>query len=168
MSLRAALVDDLKAVTAVSDIVSDRISDMFYEFEDFLNSSANSVSKFPAVSVINDGNEYEPNLDGHDNFRFASFTIVCFHVVNLSKLKSRSQNVRNKERDKLRIVDTLAETIADYLADKRDIITNVGGEQYKLRQPHIEAIVDDIAESEDNREVVTREITYTIVYSKEN
>ena len=33
MSLRAALVDDLKTVTAVTDIVSDRITDMFYEFE---------------------------------------------------------------------------------------------------------------------------------------
>jgi hypothetical protein len=168
MSLRAALVDDLKTVTAVTDIVSDRISDMFYEFEDFLNSSANSVSKFPAVSIVNDSNEYEPNLDGHDSFRFASYTIVCYQVVNQSKMKSRSVNVRNKERDKLRIVDTLAETIADYLADKRDIITNVGGEQYKLRQPHIESIADDVAESADNREVVTREITYTILYSKEN
>ena len=51
MSLRAALVDDLKTVVAVSDIVGDRVTDMFYEFEDFLNSSANSVSKFPSVSI---------------------------------------------------------------------------------------------------------------------
>ena len=60
MSLRAALVDDLKTVTAVTDIAGDRITDMSYEFEDFLNSSANSVSKFPAVSI--EADNYEPDF----------------------------------------------------------------------------------------------------------
>lgn len=169
MSLRAALVDDLLTVTAITDICGNRITDMFYEFEDFLNSGANSVSKFPAVSIEADGNDWENNLDGHDGFIRGQFTITCFQIVNLSKMRSRSKTIRDKERDKLRVVDTLAETVIDYLKDKRGIISNAAGQQYKLRQPDIESgATDGIAESNDNREIITREIAYEITYSKEN
>jgi hypothetical protein len=161
MSLRAALVDDLKTVTAITDIVSDRITDMFYEFEDFLNSSANSVNKFPAVSIEADGYEVENNVTGHDNLINGSYTITCYQIVNLSKMRSRSATVRNKERDKLRQVDTLAQAIVDYLLDKRGVIGS-----YYMRKPHIEAVSDGVAESDDNREVVTRDINFSIMYSK--
>lgn len=160
MSLRAALVDDLKTVAAISDIVEDRVTDMFYEFEDLLNSSANSVSKFPAISIEADSYEPENNLTGHDNLIVGSYTIICYQVINLSKMKSRSQNVRDKERDKLREVDTLAQLVIDYLKDKRGIVG-----AYFLRQPHIESVADGIAESDSNREVVTRDISFSITYS---
>lgn len=160
MSLRAALVDDLKTVTAITDITGDRITDMFYEFQDFLNSSANSVSKFPAVSVEADSYEIENNLTGHDNLIKGSFTIICYQIINLSKIKSRSATVRTKEKNKLREVDTLAQLIVDYLVDKRGIVG-----AYYLRQPHIEAMSDGISESDDNREVITKEISFSITYS---
>lgn len=160
MSLRAALVDDLKTVTSVSDIVDDRVTDMFYEFEDFLNSSANSVSKFPSVSIEADSYEPENNLDAHDNLIVGSYTITCYQIVNLSKMRSRSGSVKDKERDKLRVVDTLAQTIVDYLKDKRGVIGS-----YYLRQPHIESVADGVAESDANREVITREISFSITYS---
>lgn len=160
MSLRAALVDDLKTVTAVTDIAGDRITDMSYEFEDFLNSSANSVSKFPAVSIEADNYEPENNLTGHDNLIVGAFTITCYQIINLSKRRARSTAVKTKERNKLREVDTLAQAIIDYLVDKRGI---VGG--YYLRQPHIENVSDGIAESDDNRNVITREISFSVTYS---
>ncbi len=160
MSLRAALVDDLKTVTAITDIVGDRITDMFYEFEDLLNSSANSVSKFPALSIEADSYTPENNVTGHDNLIVGAFTITCYQIVNLSKMRSRSATVKAKEKNKLRVVDTLAQTVIDYLVDKRGVI---GG--YYLRKPHIENVSDGIAESDDNREVVTREISFSITYS---
>jgi len=160
MSLRAALVDDLKTVTAITDIVGDRITDMFYEFEDFLNSSANSISKFPAISIEADSYIPENNVTGHDNLINGAYTITCYEIVNLGKMRSKSTAVKNRERDKLRVVDTLAQAVIDYLVDKRGVI---GG--YYLRKPHIENVSDGIAESDDNREVVTREISFSITYS---
>jgi hypothetical protein len=160
MSLRAALVDDLKTVTAITDIVSNRITDMFYEFEDFLNSSANSVSKFPAVSIEADSYEPENNITGHDNLIVGSYTIKCYQIINLSKMRSRSENVRNKERDKLREVDNLAQIIVNYLKDKRGTVGS-----YYLRQPHIEFVSDGVEESENNREIITRDISFSITYS---
>jgi len=161
MSLRAALVDDLKTITAVSDIVDERIFDMFYLFEDHLNSKANAVSKFPAISIETDTYIPENNLDTHDNLIIGSFTITCYQQINTSKFRSRSKAVRDKERDRLREVDTLQEVVISYLLDKRGTLGI-----YTLRQPHIENISDGVFESEDNREVITKEISYSITYSK--
>jgi|14_taG_2_1085336.scaffolds.fasta_scaffold02982_6 hypothetical protein len=160
MSFRAALVDDLRAEASINSIVDTRIFDMFYEFEDFLNSSANSVSKFPAMTVEQDTWERENNLDVHDNLIYASYTVTCYQVVNLSKFKSRSQNVRDEERDKLREVDTLQEAVVNYLIDKRGSLGS-----YTVLKSHIENVSDGVFESENNREVVTREITYSITFS---
>ncbi len=160
MSFRATLVDSLKAESTISDIVETRIFDMFYEFEDFLNSAANSVSKFPAMTVEQDTWQRENNLDVHDNLIYASYTITCYQVVNLSKFKSRSESVRNKERDKLREVDTLQEAVVNFLIDKKGSLGS-----YTLWKPHIENVSDGVFESEENREVITREITYSITFS---
>ena len=160
MSFRAALVDDLRAEASINSIVDTRIFDMFYEFEDFLNSSANSVSKFPAMTIEQDTWERENNLDVHDNLIYASYTITCYQVVNLSKFKNRSQAVRDKERDKLREVDTLQDAVVNYLIDKRGSLGS-----YTVLKSHIENVSDGVFESENNREVVTREITYSITFS---
>ncbi len=168
MSLRSALVDDLKNVTAITDICSDRIYDMFYEYEDYLNSESNKM-KFPAVSIVADENEHQNNLDGHDGFVFGKFTITCFQIVNLSSFRSRIQNIRNRERDKLRVLCTLSDLIISYLKNKRGIIENSAGEQYKLRQPKItDGASDFISESFDNRDILAQEISYEITYTKEN
>ena len=161
MSLRAALVDDLKTVTAITNIVDDRIFDMFYIFEDFLNSKANAVSKFPAISIEADTYEPENNLDAHDNLIVGAFTITCYQQVNTSKFKSKSAEVRDREIATLREVDTLQDLVTSYLLDKRGALGI-----YTLRQPHIENISDGVFDSEDNREVITREISYSITYSK--
>ncbi len=160
MSFRAALVDDLRAEASINSIVDTRIFDMFYEFEDFLNSSANSVSKFPAMTVEQDTWERENNLDVHDNLIYASYTVTCYQVVNLSKFKSRSQNVRDEERDKLREVDTLQDAVVNYLIDKKGAVGS-----YTLLKSHVENIADGVFESERNREIITKEITYSITFS---
>lgn len=160
MSLRAALVDDLRAEASINSFVDTRVFGMFYEFEDFLNSSANSVSKFPAITIEQDKWERENNLDAHDNLIYASYTIACYQVVNLGKMRSRSQSVRDKERDKLRVVDTLQKAVTDYLIDKKGTLGT-----YTLLKPHIENVADGVFESENNREIITREITYSITFS---
>ena len=160
MSFRAALVDDLRAESSINSIVKTRVFDMFYDFEDFLNSSANSVSKFPAITVEQDTWERENNLDVHDNLVYASYTITCYVVINTSKIRSKSQSIRDKERDKLREVDTLAQAVVDYLIDKRGTLGS-----YNVAKTHVENVADDIFESEDNREVRTKEITYSVTLS---
>lgn len=161
MSLRAALVEDLKTVTAITDLVGDRIFDMFYLFEDFMNSRANAVSKFPALSIETDTYIPENNLDAHDNLIVGSYTITCYQQINKTKFRSRSATVRDKEIANLRKVDTLQDVVVSYLLDKRGTLGI-----YTLRQPHIENVSDGVFESEDNREVITREISYSITYSK--
>ena len=161
MSLRAALVEDFKTVTAITDLVDDRIFDMFYLFEDFMNSRANAVSKFPAISIETDTYIPENNLDAHDNLIVGSYTITCYQQINKTKFRSRSATVRDKEIANLRAVDTLQDVVVSYLLDKRGTLGI-----YTLRQPHIENVSDGVFESEDNREVITREISYSITYSK--
>ena len=80
--------------------------------------------------------------------------------MNLSKFKNRSQAVRDKERDKLREVDTLQDAVVNYLIDKRGVLGS-----YTVLKSHIESVADGVFESEDNREVITREITYSITFN---
>jgi hypothetical protein len=160
MSLRAALVDAFKAEATISNLVDTRVFDIFYDFEDFLNSKANRVSKFPSITVESNGAENENNLDSHDNLIRETFTITCYQQVNLSKLRSRSNTVQNKERDILRQIDTLGDAVNLFIKDKTGIVGS-----YFLRSSHISDDTDDIFETEDNREIVTRVLTYNVGFS---
>jgi hypothetical protein len=83
MSFRAALVDDFKAESTISTLVSDRVFDMFYEFEDLLNRKANSINKFPAITIESDTGDTENNLDSHDNLIFETLTITAYQQIHL-------------------------------------------------------------------------------------
>jgi len=160
MSLRASLVDAFIAEATISALVSDRVFDIFYDFEDLLNSRANRVSKFPAITIESDGSEDENNLDSHDNLSRETFTITCYQQVNLSKLRSRSSSVRTKERNILRQVDILGDAVNAFIKDKRGVV-----DTYYLRSSHISSDTDDVFETEDNREIITRVLTYNVGYS---
>ena len=160
MSLRSTLVDAFITEPTISAIVGARVFDMFYDFEDFLNSSANRVSKFPAITIESEGNENENNLSAHDNLNRETFTITCYQQVNLSKLRSRSSSVRNKERDILRQIDTLGDAVNAFIKDKREVI-----DTYNIRSSHISSDTDDVFETEDNREIITRVLTYNVGWS---
>jgi len=161
MSFRASLVDDFIAEGTISALVDTRVFDMFFEFEDFLNSKANAISSFPAITIESDTGETENNLDSHDNLIHETLSITIYQQVNLQKLRSRQQTVRNKERDTKRQVDTVADAITAYILDKRGVIDAA----YYIRSSHISSDSDGVFETEGNREIVTRELSYVVTYS---
>ncbi len=161
MSFRASLVDDFIAESTINALVDTRVFDMFFEFEDFLNSKANAISSFPAITIESDTGDTENNLDSHDNLKFETLSITIYQQVNLQKLRSRNPTVRTAARDNKRQVDTVADAVTAYILDKRGII-----DTYFLRASHISSDSDGVFETEGNREIVTREISYVVTYSK--
>ena len=159
MSLRAAIVDGLIANTGINSLISGRAFDYFYEFEYLLNKKANA-KKFPAITVEADAWENEQNQDGHDNIINASFSVTLYQQVHLGKLRSRSARVRTDQKTLLRSIDTLNDLVVAYLNGLSGTISS-----FYIRNAHIDAVSDGIFETEGNREIVTKEINYTVIYS---
>jgi len=160
MSLRAALVDAMAAEGTISSLVGSRVFDYFYEFEDLLNQKANA-NKFPAITVETDGDENELNQDGHDDINQASFSITCYQQIHLAKMRSRSASVRAAQKTLLRNIDTLSAAVKAYLNGlKGSTISGI-----YIRRSHIDSISDSTFETEENREIITREISFTALYS---
>ena len=159
MSLRAALVDAFKAESTINNIVSGKVFDMFYEFEDLLTQKANA-SKFPAITIQQDSWEREQNQDGHDNIINTSFSITLYQQLHLGKLRSRVASIRTTQKNLLRDIDTLNDAVVSY-------INNLGGvlSSYYIRNSHIDLVADGVFETEGNREIITKEISYTVTYS---
>jgi hypothetical protein len=160
MSLRAALVDAIIAESSINTLISGRCFDYFYEFEDLLNQKANS-NKFPAITIVTDGDENELNQDGHDNINQASFSITCYQQIHLAKMRSRSATVRAAQKTLLRQVDTLSAAVKAYLNGLKG--STISG--LYIRKSHIDSISDSTFETEGNREIITREISFTALYS---
>jgi len=160
MSLRAALVDAFIAEPTINSLISGRAFDYFYEFEDLLNQKANS-SKFPAITVETEGDENELNQDGHDNINDASFTITCYQQIHLAKMRSRSASVKASQKTLLRKVDNLSAAVKAYLNGLKG--STLSG--LYIRRSHIDSITDSTFETEGNREIITREISFTALYS---
>ena len=114
MSLRSAIVDGMIADGSINAVISGRAFDLFYEFEDFLNRKANA-SKFPAITVEEEGWENEQNQDGHDNLITSNFSVTIYQQVHLGNMRSRSASVRNKAKLVLRAIDTLNDLVVPYL-----------------------------------------------------
>lgn len=159
MSLRSAIVDGLIANAGINALISGRAFDMFYEFEDFLNQKANS-NKFPAITVEQDTWVNEQNQDGHDNLINGSFSITLYQQVHLGKMRSRSATVRAAQKTLLRSIDTLNDLVVAYINSLSGTLSS-----YYIRNSHIDAVSDGIFETEGNREIVTKEINYTVIYS---
>lgn len=159
MSLRAAIVDGLIADAGINALISGRSFDMFYEFEDLLNQKAN-VNKFPAITVESESWENEDNQDGHDNIINGSFAITLYQQVHLGKMRSRSATVRAAQKTLLRSIDTLNDLVVTYLNTLSGTLST-----YYIRNSHIDSVRDGVFETDGNREIVTKEINYTVIYS---
>ena len=159
MSLRASIVDGLIANAGINAVIAGRAYDMFYEFEDLLNQKANN-SKFPAITVEADAWENEQNQDGHDNIKTASFSITIYQQVHLGNMRSRSSTIKTAQKTLLRAIDTLNDLVVTY-------INNLSGtlDTYYIRNSHITSNADGVFETEGNREIVTKEINLTIIYT---
>ena len=160
MSIRAALVDAMLAESTISTLIGTRVFDDFFEFEDFLNQTANK-NQFPAISVETSGDELEEVLNGHDHLETASLTITCYNQVHLGKLRSRSATVKATQKTLLRQVDAVSAAVKAYLNDLMgDTISGL-----YIRHSHINSITDGVFENEDNRRIITRELSFSVMYS---
>ncbi len=159
MSLRSAIVDGLIADSGINAVISGRAFDAFYEFEDLLNRKANA-SKFPAITVEEEGWENEQNQDGHDNIIRSDFSITIYQQVHLGNMRSRSATVRNSAKLVLRAIDTLNDLVVPYLNTLSGTLST-----YYIRNSHITAVSDGVFETEANREIITKEIDLTILFS---
>lgn len=159
MSLRSAIVDGLIADAGINAIISGRAFDYFYEFEDFLNRKANA-NKFPAITVESEGWENEQNQDGHDNIISCGYSITLYQQVHLGNMRSRSASVRAKAKNVLRAIDTLNDLVVAYLNTLSGTLST-----YYVRNAHITSVSDGIFTVEDNREIITKEIDYSVLFS---
>ena len=160
MSIRAALVDDMLTQLSITSLIDQRIFDDFFEFEDFLNQKANKNS-FPAISIETAGDELEEKLTGHNQLDNAELIITCYNQVHIGKMRSRSPNVKAKQKTLLRKVDPVVSAVKTYL-------NNLMGETITglhIRRSHVNNITDGVFESEDNRRIITRELSFTVTYS---
>lgn len=160
MSLRSAIVDGLIADNDINALINGRCFDRFYEFEDFLNQKPNA-SKFPVITVESEESENEQNMDGHDNLNVALLTVTCYTQVHLQKLRSRSASVRNGQKTLMRSLDTLSDLVVTYL---NTLTGNLSS--YFIRNSHVDnGAQDGIFESQDNRQIVSTQISLEVIYS---
>jgi len=159
MSLRSSIVDGLIANAGINAVIAGRAYDMFYEFEDLLNQKANS-SKFPAITVEADSGENEQNQDGHDNIKTAAFSITIYQQVHLGNMRSRSATIKTAQKNLLRAIDTLNDLVVAYLNTLSGTL-----DTYYIRNSHVTSNADGVFETEGNREIVTKEINLTIIYT---
>ena len=93
MSFRADIVDHLLTLSPITDIVDDRVSDVFYTFEDLMNSDAND-NAFPAISVSQSTTSTEHTLDNFPTaLKREQLQITTFQQINLQRFRSRAQSV---------------------------------------------------------------------------
>lgn len=160
MSIRAALVDDMLTQLSITSLIDDRIFDDFFEFEDFLNQKANK-RQFPAISVETSGDELEEKLTGHNQLDTASLIITCYNQVHIGKMRSRSASVKAKQKTLLRKVDAVSAAVKTYL---NDLMGETISGLY-IRHSHVNSITDGDFENEDNRRIITRELSFSVMYS---
>jgi hypothetical protein len=160
MSFRSALVDDFRANANIIALTGQRIFDEFYEFEDLLNQKANMVGNFPAITIESTAWEQENNLGGHDQLIHDVLSITLYSQVNTQKMSSRSASVRAAQRQIIQDLDTLNDIVVNYINDKKGVLGS-----YYMRSPHISSVSDGLFETEGNRKIVTKEITFNITYS---
>lgn len=160
MSIRAALVDAMLAEGTISTLIGTRVFDDFFEFEDFLNQTANK-NQFPAISVETGGDELEEKLTGHNQLDTASLIITCYNQVHIGKMRSRSATVKAAQKTLLRKVDAVSAAVKAYLNDLTgDTISGL-----YIRHSHVNSITDGDFENEDNRRIITRELSFSVMYS---
>ena len=160
MSIRAALVDDMLTQLSITSLIDQRIFDDFFEFEDFLNQKANK-NQFPAISVETSGDELEEKLTGHNQLDTASLIITCYNQVHIGKMRSRSASVKAKQKTLLRKVDAVSAAVKTYL---NDLMGETISGLY-IRHSHVNSITDGDFENEDNRRIITRELSFSVMYS---
>ena len=160
MSIRAALVDDMLTQVSITSLINTRIFDDFFEFEDFLNQKANS-NQFPAISIETSGDELEEKLTGHNQLDNAELIITCYNQVHIGKMRSRSASVKTAQKTLLRKVDAVSSAVKAYLNDLMgDTISGL-----YIRRSHVNSITDGVFENEDNRRIITRELSFSVMYS---
>lgn len=160
-SIRPIIVDYLKTVDAVNSLVSDRVTDIDYNFEDLYSAKANDFV-FPAISIesVDLSPEYATNC--HMNQYTESLNLTLLQQVNTQHLRAKSQTVKEKEVKKLRELDELKEAVLndlDYLRGNLNYLADI-------HMVRVLSASDSVFSTENKSKIYQIQISLNITYSK--
>ena len=161
-SIRAILVDYLKQVDSVNEIVEDRITDIDYNFEDLYGASANS-SDFPAISIeaVDLQPEYATNCKDMNQYS-ESVNLMLYQQVTTQHLRAKSESVKNKAVEKVRKLDELKASILDNLNLLRGNFEN----RAEIHMVRVLSSTDSVFNSANKSTIYQAQISLKITYSK--
>ena len=161
-SIRPILVDYLKCVDAVADIVGENVTDIDYNFEDMYSAKGNELV-FPAISIESVGldPEYATNCIDLNQYT-ESVNLQLYQQVTSAHLRAKSDKVRNKAIAQVRVLDTLKEAVLNNLNALR------GNLDYKanIQMIRILSATDSVFSTENNSKIYQTQISLNITYSK--
>ena len=161
-SIRPIIVDYLKTVDAVNEIVGDNVTDIDYNFEDLYGAQANSLS-FPAISIedVSLDPEYSTNCIDMNQYS-ESLNLSLYQQVNTSHLRSKVKSVKDKETNKLRVLDTLKEAVLNDLNALR------GNMDFKanILMVRILSSTNSVFNTDNKSKIYQTQISINITYNK--
>jgi len=161
MSFRRDIVNLLLSQTPITEIVDDRVSDIFYSFEDVMNSDGNSF-KFPAISVSQSATSTEHTLEAKQiNLKREQLQITVYQQITPQRFRSRQATVRAKEDLKITEMDSLTDAVEASLND----FTGEAGE-FLIRNTKIIDIRDEEFSNEKNRKTLAHQILIDFTITK--
>jgi len=160
-SARAVLVDYLKQDAGIIALVDTKdIQDIDFEFEDLYNASANSFS-FPAVSVQTSSMNFNDQINCHDvNLYTETLDVFIYNQVDTTKLRSKSESVRNTAIAEKRKIDTVRGLIQDNL---RSLTGNILSE-IRIDKIQFNATSDGVFNTEANTKIYQSFFSLDITY----
>jgi len=161
-SIRPILVDYLKCVDAVADIVGENVTDIDYNFEDMYSAKGNELV-FPAISIESVGldPEYATNCIDLNQYT-ESVNLQLYQQVTSSHLRAKSDKVKNKAVEKLRELDNLKAVVLNDLNKLR------GNLEYlvDIHMVRILSATDSVFSTENKSKIYQTQISINITYSK--
>jgi len=161
MSFRRNMVDYLLSLPEITYIVEDRVSDIFYTFEDVMNSDGN-FNKFPAVSVSQSATTTEHTLGNSPvNLKREQLQITVYQSLNVQRFRSKQKSIVCKEEEKITKMDRLTDAIETSL----NAFTGQVG-SFLVRDTRLIDIRDEEFESEKNRKILAHQILLDFIITK--
>ena len=161
-SIRPIIVDYLKTVDAVNEIVGDNVTDIDYNFGDLYGAQANALS-FPAISIedVDLDPEYSTNCIDMNQYT-ESLNLSLYQQVVTSRLRSKNANVKAEETEKLRVLDTLKESVLNNLNALR------GDMNYKanILMVRVLSSTNSVFNTDNKSKIYQTQISINITYNK--
>jgi hypothetical protein len=161
-SIRPIIVDYLKCVDSVNSIVGDNVTDIDYNFEDLYSAKGNDLS-FPAISIESVGLDPEYATNCIDTNQYTeSLNLQLYQQVTTAHLRAKSDKVKNKAIEKVRVLDTLKEAVLNNLNELRGNLDYLAD----IKMVRILSATDSVFSTENNSKIYQTQISINITYSK--